>query len=357
MIATHPVQSNLLWSREPGLAAWPLEWQRPARTEEWAWEQWVQAAPTTRFAQLLAFPWATLIDLLDRGHSDRARPMLAALDAAPISTTLIRATVCQHIRMPALLPRFRALGITDVFWAHARVGDPSLDGVRIHPFPLFPVRCHDNPSAASDPTPLAARSLLYSFVGAYAPEGYLTPVRQWIFDLPPQPNALVQRRADWHYEPQVYGEQVGGRSMTDDERRRTAERGAEYDRTLLDSVFSLCPSGSGPNSIRLWESLGFGCIPVLLADTLRLPGEPAEWDEAIVRVSETREAVAGLPALLSRLAADPERLARMRQAGRRLWQRYGERGPLEVLGVLGDTGWVRSQVAPGRVPITQAETA
>jgi hypothetical protein len=56
-------------------------------------------------------------------------------------------------------------------------------------------------------------------------------------------------------------------------------------RTLLDSVFSRCPSGSGPNSILLWESLGFRCIPVLLADTLQLSGEPGEWEEAIVRLA------------------------------------------------------------------------
>jgi hypothetical protein len=50
---------------------------------------------------------------------------------------------------------------------------------------------------------------------------------------------------------------------------------------LLDSRFTLCPSGSGPNYIRLWESLACGCIPVLLADTLDLPNHKL-WDESIV---------------------------------------------------------------------------
>ncbi len=109
----------------------------------------------------------------------------------------------------------------------------------------------------------------------------------------------------------------------------------------------MCPSGSGPNSIRLWESLGFGCIPVLLSDTLRLPGTTEEWDEAIVRVPETREAVAALPARLEEIARDPDRLQRMQQAGRRLWVRYGEQGPATVLGALANTGWVRAQIAAG----------
>ena len=40
---------------------------------------------------------------------------------------------------------------------------------------------------------------------------------------------------------------------------------------LLNSKYTLCPSGSGPNSIRLWESLACGSIPIILSDTLDLP--------------------------------------------------------------------------------------
>ncbi len=108
----------------------------------------------------------------------------------------------------------------------------------------------------------------------------------------------------WHYESMVYGEQVGQRATPPETRAQLERDGDEFDAVLLDSVFSLCPSGSGPNSIRLWESLGFGCIPVLLSDTLRLPGTTEEWDEAIVRVPETPDAVAALP---SRLAGDRAR--------------------------------------------------
>ena len=55
---------------------------------------------------------------------------------------------------------------------------------------------------------------------------------------------------------------------------------------LLKSKFTLCPSGSGPNSIRFWEALGAGSIPVLLADTLELP-ENKLWDSCILRISES----------------------------------------------------------------------
>ena len=58
-----------------------------------------------------------------------------------------------------------------------------------------------------------------------------------------------------------------------------------YNRLLLESCFSLCPSGSGPNSIRLWESLACGSIPVLLADTLDLP-YGIDWKNAIIFYQE-----------------------------------------------------------------------
>ncbi len=347
--------SGQIWMRAPGLLAWPHGWQRPARTEEWAFEQASAAIDAPRFAQLIAFPWATLLDLQDRGMRGRARPNLEALSLVQPRTTLIRATVCQHINAHRAWPWLHGLGITDVFWSHARVDEPALDGIRIHPFPLYPVRALDRPDSARLPdVPPSRRRLLYSFVGAYSPEGYLTPVRQWIFDLPRRPDALIVRRSEWHYEADVYRVQVAGQLLEAEERTRRDRHGDDYDATLLDSTFSLCPSGSGPNSIRLWESLGFGCIPVLLADTLRLPGTPDEWDEAIVRVPETPEAVAGLPARLEALARDPQRLQRMREAGRRLWVRYGENGPRTVLGVLSDVQWIRARLAEGGASVRSA---
>jgi hypothetical protein len=89
------------------------------------------------------------------------------------------------------------------------------------------------------------------------------------------------------------------------------------------SVFALCPSGSGPNAIRLWEALGYGAIPVILADHLWLPGDAELWQQAALFVPETEEAVAALPGRLEALAADLPRLQAMQAAGQQLWQRYG----------------------------------
>lgn len=344
--------SDPTWTRGAGLLAWPHGWQRPARTEEWAYEQYASSLARPLFAQLVCYPWATLIDLLGRGHTALAQSYLDALAKAPPPTTLVRATVCQHIHAERILPWLKTLGITDLFWAHSRVDVPAIDGIRVHPFPLYPVRCHDRSrqlDALEFPAPTnsdasSLRKYLYSFIGAYCPDGYLTQVRQWIFDLPSRPDALVLRRSEWHYESVVYEQQIGGRQLEPADGARHQQMAEDFDAVMRDSIFSLCPSGSGPNSIRLLESIGFGSIPVLLADTLRLPGSRHEWDEAIVRVPETREAVFALPDRLAELAQDGDRLGRMQQAGRRLWRRYGECGPLTVLGVLADNAWVRDRV-------------
>ena len=66
-----------------------------------------------------------------------------------------------------------------------------------------------------------------------------------------------------------------------------------YNLILLNSRYSLCPSGSGPNSIRFWESLAIGSIPILLADTLDLPkinknNLNYDWKDAIIFLQENQ---------------------------------------------------------------------
>jgi hypothetical protein len=330
-----------MWIRTRNTIAYPRGWQRPAKTEEWAYEQCLDGLAETPFAQIVCFPWASLIDLLRRGFRSKARPYLDALASAPPRNTLIRATVCQHIDAKDMIAWLGMLKITDLFWSHSTVDEPEIDGIRVHPFPLYPVRCNYNSAVVSSGGKSASeRKHLYSFVGAYCQRLYLTPVRQWIFELPAQSDSVVVRREEWHYDGQVYGEQVAGARLSDQDMLQHQQRSLSYDAVLQESVFCLCPSGSGPNSIRLWESLGFGCIPVLLSDTLRLPGRSEDWAAAMLRVPETREAVVRLPTMLAALADDKSRLESMRQAGRRLWQRYGMQGPITLLNNLTQSEWV-----------------
>jgi hypothetical protein len=82
------------------------------------------------------------------------------------------------------------------------------------------------------------------------------------------------------------------------------------------------PIWRGPNSIRLWEAISSGSIPVILSDTYRPPGPRELWDDAVVFVPGTDLGVLSLPTLLRRLAADGEFRSSKRAGLVRLWQRY-----------------------------------
>lgn len=295
-----------------------LPWQQPNATEAFAASCLAAAEPTLNQGYL-AFPWATCIDRVRCGFSV-SPPVPCGVDQLGASVT-----VCQHIWALDHLDLFRRAGITDLFWSHATQGLQHVDGIRIHPFPLYPVRCATHPPASSLLAP-SERPLLYSFQGAYAPGLYLTPVRDWLLDLPLRPDAQLERRSEWHYEQAVYREQVLGQSADEARHAQLTAEADAYASTLQRSCFALCPSGSGPNSIRLWEALGYGAIPVILSDQLQLPGPAQLWQAAALVVPETEAAVAALPGQLEVLASDPQRLLAMQQAGQQLWRRYGLNG-------------------------------
>lgn len=304
------------WIKQRNILAFPFGWQTPAKTEEWAYERCVANLPENHFVEMVCFPWATLIDLLRNAQLSKAQIYLDALQSAPPRKTLIRATICQHIYLQDVLPLLLQLKITDIYWSHAVIGQDYLESIRVHPFPIYPVRCAEMGSKPLKP--LSQRRYLYSFIGAYDAGLYLTPVRQWLFDLPARADAHVQSRTTWHFEAHVYGDQVNGVSMDADQLQQHILASMDYEEVMRETIFCLSPSGSGPNSIRLWEALGFGCIPVVLSDTLRLPGDVDLWHSATVQIPEQQTAVASMSKLLASLDANDFSLA-----AKELWRRYG----------------------------------
>ena len=121
----------------------------------------------------------------------------------------------------------------------------------------------------------------------------------------------------------VYDAQILGRVKEGSKGVVNEDRSAEFRRIMDESVFSLCPSGTGPNSIRLWESLLNGSIPVILADTWQAPGDPELWDAACVMCEETPDAIAALPDALAKLASDRTEISKKRAAVQQLAQMYG----------------------------------
>ena len=60
-----------------------------------------------------------------------------------------------------------------------------------------------------------------------------------------------------------------------------------YKDKLSKSIFSLCPRGSGVNTIRLWESMKTGTIPVIISNDYKFPlDDKLNWFDFSVQIDE-----------------------------------------------------------------------
>jgi glycosyltransferase involved in cell wall biosynthesis len=60
-----------------------------------------------------------------------------------------------------------------------------------------------------------------------------------------------------------------------------------YRKIMRQSLTVLCPRGAGENSVRFFETMAMGRIPVLIADNAALPMEAViPYDEFVIRVPE-----------------------------------------------------------------------
>ena len=307
------------------IAAYDAHWQHPAITEQHAFNQVRLLAMRGGDAAYLGFPWATLIDVSSHNRTDaeRLQVLRGGLESAARAVAGRKRvfTVCQHIHMLKFPELFEAAGVTDVFWAHAthdQIRFGADRGIAIHPFPLYPVQIPEEPVI-----PIGERPYLFSFVGAKATPIYLTKSRTFLIEeLGEHPRGLVRDRETWHYNKIVYDHQVLARARSGAGLINT-DATEEFKRVMAQTQFALCPSGTGPNSIRLWETISSGAIPVVLADTYKSPGSQTIWEQAVVQCAEDRASIAELPGRLEAIAADPEALRRREAALKILAARYG----------------------------------
>lgn len=264
------------------VVAFPYFWQVPAATEKAAFEAVIRENGVAENTLFIGYPWASLIDALCR-RSTRLPVLLNGLEqlAEAVKATHLpgrRVTVVQHIHARQFISLFKALGITDIFWSHAIESEREAESIALHPFPLFPAQA---PVAVSILQRLTPRNYLANFIGAYNPKVYLSNVRQVIFDDEGrEDDLLIIKRDAWHFDRAVYVEQMHDRVATDEQARRECEDAKEYLNAISQSWFTLCPTGSGPNSIRIFEALSLGSIPIVLSKSLRLPGTRVLWEKA-----------------------------------------------------------------------------
>lgn len=261
-----------------------LKWQTPVITEKLAYDclkkqplKFKNYNPRKPIAYL-AVPWATIIDNLLWGGDEgklSAEETLKKISKLKKNRNYI--TVCQHYQYNIMLPAFSKIGGSTIFSPHAPLTGRISSKLTIEPFPLYSANVSDS---AQD------KNVLYSFIGAYK-EKYLSKIREQIFEDDHPDDAVIVKRDDWQFNETVYTEQLNNERLTNVQKYIIHEKAQYYKRILGKSRFSLCPSGAGPSSIRFFESLASGSIPVVLADTLALPKvNDIDWDECIIRIPE-----------------------------------------------------------------------
>jgi hypothetical protein len=280
--------TSKLMRHETNLIAYPFDWQEPAATERAAYESILNISHSIDF-EYVAFPWATLIDNL-RISTPLAIELLGVLSkmASFASHKTKRVTVAQHINVIDFIDVFKSVGITDIFWSHKTQSMDNYNGVRLHAFPLYPAQAADlvDFHASID----VERKYLTNFIGAYNPNLYISNVREVIFqDEGKYTDVFIIKRDAWHFDRKVYKEQVGGVKSNVLELSKEEVDKNEYIRAIKESWFTLCPTGAGPNSIRLFESLSLGSIPILLTKDLSLPDDQELWFSACIIEDDSAE--------------------------------------------------------------------
>jgi len=252
-----------------------LFWQYPVITEETFFNQ------NKKDVLFCGVPWATIID--KRVSTNDIIKILI-----PYFEHKNYYTCCQHISFRKLFKLFKILGITTVYTPHKIKNEDIIMGIKILPCPLYAVNVEDdkrNMDFNNVNFLNIKRDLLYSFIGGVQ-QGYLSNIRNDIFKMfHDRTETSIINTGSWHFNSSVYSDKQSNKKELNIDQQHFIKT-SKYNQALLCSKFSLCPSGSGPNSIRFWESLGVGCIPVLLADTLDLPGHIL-WDKAIVKINES----------------------------------------------------------------------
>lgn len=249
-------------------------WQYPCRTEQDAFERHCQMLSPFWDAKgvhvYVGMPWATWIDKktfpeqLLNAYCSRFMGMSAILQES-----LHVHSVCQHIRWKEHLHRFEQAGINHLWIAHKEVGWDRERNLELHSWPLYAVNVLDPERREGlKLLPIEQKTIFASFKGAHM-KHYPSDIRLRLKALAHLDGYEIEVSDLWHFNRVVYNFQV----LNNNKDRDAIEKQevVAYNQLLSNSSFSLCPCGAGPNTLRLWESLGVGAIPVVLSDHHEFP--------------------------------------------------------------------------------------
>lgn len=272
-------------------------WQYPCRTEGDAFavhQSLMGPQLEDGVLQLyLGLPWATWIDRRAwptstlKAISERLRTLRDACGHQGVGLRVH--SVCQHIFWRENLHLIKAAGVNCLWLSHKPMNEDHLEGVDLKAWHLYAVNAREPGQRASlKIRPPASRPWLATFVGAHM-DHYITDVRPKLMQFRDLHRFYIQLKDEWHFASVVYGEQAEKVAYSSRNNEALTDDNVRYNRILSDSQFSLCPSGAGPNTLRLWEALSIGSVPVILSDQLVLPdidklsaGRWQNWNEIVI---------------------------------------------------------------------------
>lgn len=264
-------------------------WQYPCATEKQACENHlamkagdnidVESKSVNIYVPL---PWATYVDKksFPDDYLTKIKNLLSSYRefVANYGYTLKVHSVCQHIHWVRMLEKAEWLGITDFYLSHKdskseAIQDEVGTKLTLHGWTLIAVNYEiPDRNEGMERKPMSERNLLASFIGAHM-KHYRDDSRIKLFEAAKaygQDDVLVDLGDEWHFNKVVYEEQVLNKEIESHHIDEHHKRTFRYNTILSDSKFSLCPEGAGPNTLRFWESIAVGSIPVVFSDDLSI---------------------------------------------------------------------------------------
>lgn len=266
----------------------------------------------------IPLPWATIIDQLWENKKFKKNKKLTMLLIA-ISSRIRSArrilkdfnfelhvhTVCQHIQWKEVMFLFSRVGITDLWTSHKCINEDVYQGIKLHSWPIFAVNVENSDRRIGlNDILIQDRKYLGSFIGAYMSH-YIGDTRLKLKEIFSNvENYYISVNDEWHFNRIVYPDKFD----VDIKKIDLSSQIVQYNQVLSDSKFSFCPVGAGPNTIRLWESLAIGSIPIVLSDKYQFPrlkdidNTLFDWNKAVVFCKE--DSIEKLDQLLKSFSTD-----------------------------------------------------
>lgn len=268
----------------------PTFWQYPCATEKQACENHFKLdvaqnidAKGKKVNIYVGLPWATFIDLekIPQSVIKRVQTVISLYKkiCAANGYNLRVHTVCQHIYWYSLLDEMALLGITNLHISHKEISSDEAfsstdNSITLQAWPLIAVN-YVTPELSDglEFRPLSQRKLLASFIGSHMSH-YRDDSRLRLANLKYEKslnnNVVVHLNNEWHFNEYVYEEQVQGLARSAFSVNSHKARTKKYNDVLSNSRYALCPQGAGPNTLRLWEAMAIGTVPVLFSSELAI---------------------------------------------------------------------------------------